>query len=73
MTVEEQVLEKLRALPPQRQEEVLAFVSVLQERAQRRERRSLLGLWSDLDVRVSEQDIAEARSEMWARFPRDVS
>lgn len=73
MTVEEQVLEKLRALPPQRQEEVLAFVSVLQGRAQRRERRSLLGLWSDLDVRVSEQDIAEARSEMWARFPRDVS
>lgn len=33
MTVEQQVLEKLRELPPQKQEEVLAFVSRLQEKS----------------------------------------
>jgi len=73
MTVEQQVLEKLRELPPQKQEEVLAFVSRLQEKSGTGPRRSLLGLWSDLGVKVSEEDIAEARREMWGSFPRDVS
>jgi hypothetical protein len=73
MTVEDQVLQKLREFPPERQKEVLAFVSQLQEKSSNGPRRSLLGLWSGLDVKVSEQDIAEARREMWGSFPRDVS
>jgi hypothetical protein len=72
MTVEQQVLEKLRELPPQKQEEVLAYISRLQEKT-RQPRRSLLGLWADLDVDVSEKDISEARREMWGNFPRDIS
>jgi mRNA-degrading endonuclease RelE of RelBE toxin-antitoxin system len=72
MTFEEQVLQKLRDLPPQRQKEVLAFVTRLQERSERRYR-SLRGLWADLDLRVSENDISSARREMWGNFPRDVS
>jgi len=73
MTVEQQVLEKLRELPPDKQVEVLAFVSQLQERSGNGRRLSLLGLWSNLDVKVSAEDIAEARREMWGSFPRDVS
>ena len=73
MTVEQQVLEKLRELPPEKQVEVLAFVSQLQERSGNGRRLSLLGLWSNLDVKVSAEDIAEARREMWGSFPRDVS
>jgi hypothetical protein len=73
MTVEEQVLEKLRGLPPHRQKEVLAFVSFLQERSKHTPRRSLLGLWAGLDVRIGEEDIAEARRDMWKSFPRDAS
>lgn len=72
MTVEQQVLEKLRALPPQKQEEVLAYISRLQEKA-RQPQRSLSGLWADLGVNVSENDISEARREMWGNFPRDIS
>jgi hypothetical protein len=30
-------------------------------------RKSLLGLWRGIDI--TEQDIAEARRELWARFP----
>jgi mRNA-degrading endonuclease RelE of RelBE toxin-antitoxin system len=71
MTVEQKVLEKLRELPPQRQEEVLAYISHLQEKT-RQPRRSLAGLWADLDVNVSEKDISRARREMWGNFPRDV-
>jgi hypothetical protein len=73
MTVEEQVLEKLRALPPQNQKQVLAFVSLLRERSEPKSRRSLGGLWADLKVPVTEGDISEARREMWGSFPRDVS
>ena len=73
MTVEEQVLEKLRELPLQKQEEVLAYISRLQEKTQQRPRRSLAGLWADLGVNVSEEDISQARQEMWGNFPRDVS
>jgi hypothetical protein len=72
MTVEQQVLEKLRGLPPQKQVEVLAYISRLQENTDQ-PRRSLSGLWADLGVNVSEKDISEARREMWGNFPRDIS
>jgi len=35
-------------------------------------RRSLLGLWADLNIHITEEDIAEARREMWGNFPRDI-
>jgi hypothetical protein len=73
VTVEQKVLQKLRELPLQKQEEVLAYISRLQEKAPRGPRRSLAGLWADLGVNVSENDISQARQEMWGNFPRDVS
>ncbi len=73
MTVEEQVLEKLRELPPQKQKEVLAFVSLLREKVQNGTGKSLHGLWAAMDVKVSEADISDARREMWGGFPRDTS
>ncbi len=74
MTVEQQVLEKLRELPLQKQEEVLAYISRLQEKTRKHpSRRSLAGLWADLGVNVSEEDISQARQEMWGNFPRDAS
>jgi hypothetical protein len=72
MTVEQQVLEKLRELPLQKQEEVLAYINRLQEKGRQRPRRSLAGLWADLGINVSEEDISQARKEMWGNFPRDV-
>ncbi|MGA9474050.1 MAG: DUF2281 domain-containing protein [Terriglobales bacterium] len=73
MTIEQQVLEKLRDLPPEKQKEVLDFVDFLKEKnSTKKERRSLLGLWADLNFHVTEEDIAEARREMWGNFPRDI-
>ena len=73
MTVEEQVLEKLRELPPEKQQEVLEFVDSLQkENGAKKPLRSLVGLWADLDIHITEEDIAEARREMWGNFPRDI-
>ncbi len=73
MTIEQQVLEKLRDLPPEKQKEVLDFVDSLKEKdGPKAPRRSLLGLWADLNFHVTEEDIAEARREMWGNFPRDI-
>lgn len=73
MTLEQQVLEKLRDLPPEEQREVLDFVDFLKERnGTKKPVRSLLGLWGDLDFHITEDDIAEARREMWGNFPRDI-
>ena len=73
MTIEELVIEKLRELPTGKQKEVLDFVDSLTEsNATKKPRRSLLGLWTDLNVHITEGDIAEARREMWGNFPRDI-
>ena len=72
MSIEKSVLEKLLKLPLEKQKEVLDFVESLAKKAgPRRSRRSLKGLWADLGVNISAEDIAEARREMWGRFPRE--
>ena len=72
MTIEEMVLEKLRDLPPEKQKEVLSFVESLKgDGGTKKPLRSLEGLLEDLNVDITEEDIAEARREMWGNFPRD--
>jgi mRNA-degrading endonuclease RelE of RelBE toxin-antitoxin system len=74
MTIEQQVLEKLRDLPPDKQKEVLDFVDFLKEKTSpEKPRRSLRGLWADLNINITEEEIAQARREMWGNFPRDLS
>lgn len=70
MNIEQSVLEKLRILPPDKQQEVLDFVEFLGQRqpATKRPRRNWIGLASDLGVDLTEEDIAEARREMWGNL-----
>jgi hypothetical protein len=64
-------LEKLLKLPVEKQKEVLDFVESLEKKAGAKGRRhSLKGLWADLGVEISPEDIAEARREMWSGLPR---
>jgi hypothetical protein len=70
--IEQIVLERLRALPPEKQQEVLDFAEFLHHKTlPKQPRRSLLGLWADLGVKITDEDIAEARREMWGNFPRE--
>ncbi len=72
MSIEQMVIEKLRALSPEQKKEVLEFVESLEgEQASNQPRQSLYGLWADLGIDLSEEDLAEARREMWAGFPRE--
>jgi hypothetical protein len=71
-TIEQSILEKLRALPPDKQQEVLDFAEFLEHKAVAKQpRRSLMGLCADLNIHITEEDIAEARREMWGNFPRE--
>jgi len=66
MSIEKSLLEKLVKLPLEKQKEVLDFVESLQkESSSQQPRRSLKGLWADLGVQISPEDLAEARREMW--------
>jgi len=74
MAIEEKVLVKLRELPPEKQKEVLEFVESLGEKnGPQKPLRSLEGLWAGMGFDITEEDIAEARREMWGNFPRDIS
>jgi len=72
MTVTETVVEKMKKLPGDKQQEVLDFVEFLAYRAHpRRPRKSCKGMWSDLGIDFTDEDIMEARREMWGQFPRE--
>ena len=69
MSLEQALLDKIRQLPVEQQQELLDFAEFLQQKViPKRPLRSLKGLWSDWKVDISEEDIAQARKEMWSKF-----
>lgn len=73
MTLEEAVLQTLRKLSPDKQQEVLDFAQYLKQKsASKQPRRSLKGLCADLNIKITEEDIAGIRKEMWDSFPREL-
>jgi Protein of unknown function (DUF2281) len=70
--LEQSILENLRQLPPEKQQEVLDFAEFLRQKTiPRQPRRSLKGLCADLNLHIAEETITEARREMWGSFPRE--
>jgi hypothetical protein len=73
MNLEQAVLDKLRELPPNQQQEVVDFAEFLQQKTiAKRPLKSVKGLCADLKVEITEEDIAQARKEMWGNFPREI-
>lgn len=73
MTVKEAVLEKLDALPTFRQQELLDFAEFLEaKQLVRKPRRSLKGSLAHLNIKFTEQDMREARNEMWRGYTKDT-
>ncbi len=65
MDIPQAVLEKLRILPHEQQQEVLDFAEFLNLKhvPMKHPRRDWIGTASDLSVELTEEDIAEARRE----------
>jgi hypothetical protein len=73
MTSEEVLLEKIKVLPPDLKQKAIEFVDSLQSEAQTKTPRvSLKGIWADMNVNVTEEDIREARNEMWRGYTKDT-
>ena len=72
MSVDQSLIDKLRALPPERQQEVADFVESLSRRSDAKDRKPRLkGLCADLGVQITAEEIDQARQEMWGGFPRE--
>ncbi len=73
MTSEEVLLEKFKVLPVNRQQELLDFAEFLESKeAVKRPRRSMKGALADLNIKITEEDIREARNEMWRGYTKDT-
>lgn len=73
MNIEQALLEKVRSLPLEKQQELLNFAEFLQQKvAVKRPRRTVKGLWAGFSIDITEEDIAESRQEMWGNFPRNI-
>jgi hypothetical protein len=71
VNIQRSVIEILAVLPPDKQQELLHFAESLQAQNIAKEpRKSLKGIWSDLEMNLTEEDLAEAKREMWGNFPK---
>lgn len=72
MTAKEQLFQKLETLLPEEQEAVIQFIDFLQfKRNLQKPRNSLKGLWASLPIDITEEEITEARHQMWD-FSTDI-
>jgi hypothetical protein len=72
MKIEEAVLDKLRQLSQEEQQEMLDFAEFLvQKKSAKKPLKSSAGALAHLNVSISKEEIDEARREMWANFPRE--
>lgn len=70
--IERSVISKLKRLSPERQREVLDFVEFLERKSGPTSGRPpLRGIFADLGVHISAEEIDEARREAWSGFPRE--
>jgi len=73
MNLEEAVLERLRHLPVDKQQQLLEFAEFLAKKTNLKPPlRTVRGLCADLKVDITEEDIAQARQEMWGNLPKDI-
>jgi hypothetical protein len=72
----QEVTEKTASLPLDLQREVLDFVEFMLQKTKatipkKTPFRSVRGIFSNSGVKITEEDIAEVRREMWNGFPRE--
>ena len=73
MTIPDQIAERLKALPDDRQYEVLLFIEALTRSPNSPEAgRSPCGLWASFGIDISEAEIDSARAALWGGFARDT-
>lgn len=77
MTIEEAIIEKLRELPPEKQQEILDFAEFLVQKVQTERRTAqvnwqtdpCIGMWKDrADMQDSTAWVRQIRQQEWNRY-----
>lgn len=72
MEIDQVFLEKLKLLPFEQKKEALDFIEFLEYKTRPKQpRKSLDGLWQDLNIEIASEDLDKVRQEMWENFPRE--
>ena len=72
MSLEQAILEAVRALPAEKQQEVLNHAARLRDETGRKiPFKSVRGLRGDLGISLSPEEIEENQRDMWRSFPRE--
>ncbi len=72
MSVEEAILEAVRGLPAGKQLELLSHATRLrQEAISPQPFQSIKGLWADLSISLSAEEVDATQAKMWLNFPSD--
>lgn len=73
MTSEEVLLKTFKGLSGFERKELLDFAEFLESRKNaKRPRHSLKGALAHLNIRINDEDIREARNEMWRGYTKDT-
>ncbi|MGK7894150.1 MAG: DUF2281 domain-containing protein [Xenococcus sp. (in: cyanobacteria)] len=73
MNIEQTVIQKLRQLPIEKQQELLDFAEFLYQKDTTKPKlQSIKGLCTDLKIDITKEDIDRAREKMWENFPKEV-
>ncbi len=73
MTSEEVLLKTYKILPTDRKQELLEYAKTLEHKEiVKKSRVSLKGIWADLNVNITDEDIRVARNEMWRGYTKDT-
>jgi hypothetical protein len=71
MSLEQAILNAVRALPTEKQQEILSHATRLRDQTtDEKPLRSVKGLWADLGISLSAEEIEANQREMWKNFPR---
>jgi hypothetical protein len=72
MSLEQAILDAVRALPAEKQQEILTHAARLRDESVKKRRfKSVRGLWADLGISLSAGEIEENQSDLWKNFPRE--
>jgi hypothetical protein len=72
MSLEQAILNAVRALPTEKQQEILSHATRLRDQTtDKKPLRSVKGLWADLGISLSAEEIEANHREMWKNFPRE--
>ncbi len=72
MSLEQDILKELQALPPEKQREIYEHAKRLRgETVKKAPFKSIEGLWADLGILLSAEEIDENQRGMWKNFPRE--